>query len=114
MLANLRRALLWSLVVLVFVACQSIGFDGDTYSIELANASTEQLTFLDCGVGDCDDPLRTRRVDAGDSINAVGTVDVFTWWQVRNLESNVLGCFLFDFEERPSAGLSTNELDECP
>jgi len=111
-------AAVFALSLVCIVGCEGAGWDGDTYEIDLTNDREEALIFHYCNVDNCDEPIRSRSLAPSDSTAAIGTVDVLTWWQVRDTGGAVLGCFRLDFRHRPTDSEDTlyvtKDLDTCP
>lgn len=93
------------------VACS---IDGDTYRLNLTNDTHETLVMCP---RDCDSsPIEPEQVEAGEYEPVNGAVGHRLLWQVRDQEDNILGCFIYDFDERPKIEerYVSTDLVPCP
>ena len=112
----MKRSL--GLVAIAFAAIWILGakcsLDGDTYTLNLTNDTQEMLVMC---ARDCDSsPTRPRQVEPGEYALVSGAVGHGVLWQVRDLEDNILGCFIYDFDERPKIEerYVSTDLVPCP
>ena len=93
----------------------NLSWEGETFTVDLVNDTTEPLQFLQCADDYCESFARAKRVDPRESHPIAGTVDVLSWWQVQDEAGHVLGCFRIDFSQRPRGlELRASELRSCP
>lgn len=94
---------------------EKIGWDGQTFPVDLTNDSAEPLTFLVCVDDDCQSFGRREQVAPGETYPDVGKVDRPAMWLVSDLQGNVLGCFRIPFDKKyEHVTLRVSEIDRCP
>ena len=93
-----------------FVACD---IDGDTYSLNFTNDTQEMVKMC---IRDCDSSPLKRQVEPGDYYRANGALGHPLLWQVRDQGDNILGCFMYDLDERPKIEerYVSTDLVPCP
>jgi hypothetical protein len=101
-------------LILVSLAIVTAACDGDTFAIDLVNDTGQAQIVVECKFDDCENPRSSKLLAPDESARTIGVVGVVSWWQVLDLDENVLGCFRLDFDERPKHDLFASDLGDCP
>lgn len=113
----LKRWWFWLIVAAaVLVLLGSCDWEGETFNVNLVNDTSERIQLQNCRSDDCDSFFSESLAlaEPGESIGVTGTVGRPTWYQARDEEGNVLGCFTLDLDESANFDLYASDLRPCP